>query len=178
MFTLKNIGTSGIALRDGRDGKSNVIFPPKPYPNIPTSLLTTAGYIVPGVTVKGDYIYTLDAPVYNVSNVLVGIVGDQWLHVTHIQGVDQDYSVDGFTAIKHKGVDQSIELKEITDEPVLDPVIHPIMLIGSNGDDVNSIQASVFVAKDGFVYLDVITKGNLVNLPKKVRIDNVEYIKA
>lgn len=106
-YQFERSGTAGAALR--AVPRANGVL--KPYSNIPTSLLTSAGYITDGTKVIGDRIETLNETI-KINGVIIGKPGDEWLHVVEVGG----YVVDGYTAIKHLGVSQG-ELTILGDVP-------------------------------------------------------------
>lgn len=106
-YQFERSGTAGAALRAAP--RANGVL--KPYSNIPTSLLTSAGYITDGTKVIGDRIETLNETI-KINGVIIGKPGDEWLHVVEVGG----YVVDGYTAIKHLGISQG-ELTILGDVP-------------------------------------------------------------
>ncbi len=119
MYQFERAGTAGAALRSlpRVDGKL------EPYPEVPSTLITSAGYVTDKTPVKGDVIITLTEDIYNSAKEKIGYKNDKWLHVVEVGG----YVVDSYTAVIHKGVPQG-ELKEIiVDEtPVPTPTPTPV----------------------------------------------------
>lgn len=66
-----------------------------------TSPRIVGGYVNKGVLMEGDEIQTLSSD-YLVNGVIKGKAGDIWLHITLLDEVEV---VDGWTAVRHMGVD-------------------------------------------------------------------------
>ena len=101
----------------------------------PSSVITLAGYIMAGIEIGGDALVTLQTPVKDSRGVVVGNIGDKWLHVTSIGG----YVVDGYTAVVHMGKSQGTLQETTTTEPVPTPTPTPSPDQSGSDPDVNVI---------------------------------------
>jgi len=87
---------------------------------------------------------------------------------------ENNYPVDGFTAIKHMGIAQKVKVEDYDDSapgPTPTPVIIPMHAIFNNGNNDHNIGVSVMVGSDGIVYIDILESKNL---PVKIIVNNVE----
>lgn len=155
-YKFERAGTAGAALRNAPRA-SGVL---KPYPLIPSTLITSAGYITDGTLVKGDEIVTLAEDIIVAGNT-IGLKGDKWLHVIEVGG----YVVDGYTAIVHKGVSQGTLEELVVDSIPTNPNPTP------TPSPVSVQKVSVAITPDNKLQVIIETK-----LPvHEVWINNVKY---
>ncbi|HEY5730463.1 MAG TPA: hypothetical protein VIS72_10460 [Anaerolineales bacterium] len=81
VYKISNLISNNLSVRTG----PNVIY-------------ERTGYLAPGSKGRGDFIMTYQSPL-TVEGSQRGQTGDQWMHVTELDGVSQD----GWIAIRHLG---------------------------------------------------------------------------